>query len=83
IDFAMPLGTPVYAAEGGSVTFSGPARNAGNTIVIQNSDSLTYRYMHNNTLLYRAGQSVNAGDQITLSGNTGQSSGPHLHFDVR
>ncbi len=85
IDFAMPENTPVYAAKGGVViqTQVNPRAGTGIMIVIQGSDGLIYRYMHNNTLLYQTGQTVNAGDQITLSGNTGNSSGPHLHFDVR
>ncbi len=83
IDFAMPENTPVYAAEGGQVVTAGYSQKPGFMIVIQGNDGLTYRYMHNNVLLYQNNQAVNSGANISLSGNTGLSFGPHLHFDVR
>ena len=83
IDIAIPYGTPVYAAETGVIQFSGWAEGYGNLVIIRHRDnSLTY-YGHNLELLVRKGQAVKQGKVIALSGNSGLSTGPHLHFEIR
>lgn len=81
VDWAEPVGTPVYAAAPGRVVQANYSTSAGNWVVIQHSWGTT-KYMHNSRLAVKAGQSVKAGQLIAYSGNTGQSTGPHVHFQV-
>lgn len=81
-DFAASTGTPVYAAADGVVTISQYSSSAGYYISINHGNGLVTLYMHNSKLLVKAGQTVTKGQNISLSGNTGSSSGPHLHFQV-
>ena len=84
IDIAVPTGTPIRAALPGMVTVS--AYNAGGYgyyVMIDHGDGLVTLYAHCSRLLARVGQSVATGDIIALSGSTGRSTGPHLHFEVR
>ncbi|MGW2826824.1 M23 family metallopeptidase [Streptomyces sp. NPDC001443] len=87
-DFAVPSGTNVVAASGGTVVKAGgwgagdgPAY--GNAIVIKHANGLYSQYAHLSRIDVRIGQYVGAGQHIALSGNTGNSSGPHLHFEIR
>ncbi|MGX1132253.1 murein DD-endopeptidase MepM/ murein hydrolase activator NlpD [Streptomyces glaucescens] len=87
-DFAVPVGTKVVAAHGGTVVKAGgngagdgPAY--GNAIVIKHGNGSYSQYAHLSKVNVRIGQVVAAGQQIALSGNTGNSSGPHLHFEIR
>jgi murein DD-endopeptidase MepM/ murein hydrolase activator NlpD len=82
IDIAVPEGTPVRAAAGGVVTFSGWQEGFGLLVTIDHGNGYETYYGHLSKLLVSAGQSVSAGDVIALSGNTGLSTGPHLHFEV-
>lgn len=84
-DFACPVGTPVWAAGDGVVVQAGPAGGAGNMITIRHDDGLTTNYMHLSKIgkTTRVGQRVEAKTVIGYSGNTGLSTGPHLHFGVR
>lgn len=82
VDVGVPIGTPVYAAKSGKVIFADYMGNAGNAIMIQHSDMET-RYYHLNKIMVKSGEEVQAGDKIAESGNTGGSTGPHLHFEVR
>jgi murein DD-endopeptidase MepM/ murein hydrolase activator NlpD len=82
VDVGVPIGTPVYAAKAGKVIFANAMGTAGNAIMIQHSDMET-RYYHLNKILVESGQEVKAGDKIAESGNTGGSTGPHLHFEIR
>jgi lipoprotein NlpD len=84
IDMAAPMGTPVLAASAGSVIYSGDqVRGYGNMVVVKHSDDLVTVYAHNSVLLVRRGESVSAGQEIARVGDTGRSTAPHLHFEVR
>ncbi|MEU3501850.1 M23 family metallopeptidase [Streptomyces hundungensis] len=87
-DFAVPSGTPVSAAHGGTVVKAGPVGAGdgpayGNAIVIRHANNTYSQYAHLSRINVRIGQSVATGERIALSGNTGNSSGPHLHFEIR
>ncbi len=82
IDIAVPEGTPVRAALSGKVTSAGPNGGYGNYVAIQHDGGLLTFYAHLSTIGVRVGQKVERGQQIAKSGNTGTSTGPHLHFGV-
>jgi murein DD-endopeptidase MepM/ murein hydrolase activator NlpD len=82
IDLAGPIGTPEYAAMDGVVLEAGPASGFGLAVYIQHGNGDVTVYGHMNEILVTAGQVVKAGDTIALLGNQGQSTGPHLHFEV-
>lgn len=82
VDLATPVGSPVYAADGGTVLTAQTSDSYGNYIVIDHGNGLQTLYAHNSALLVRVGDTVSKGTQIALSGNTGNSTGPHLHFEV-
>jgi murein DD-endopeptidase MepM/ murein hydrolase activator NlpD len=82
IDLAAPLGTPIYAATDGVVLRAGPASGFGNAIYVQNADGDVEIYGHMKYYNVKAGDAVHAGDQIAKVGNQGQSTGPHLHFEL-
>ncbi|MGN0342358.1 MAG: peptidoglycan DD-metalloendopeptidase family protein [Roseburia sp.] len=82
VDFACPEGTPVMAALGGTVTYVGWINGYGNCVMIRHDDGTSTRYAHNSELLVEEGQTVVQGEIISLSGNTGNSTGPHLHFEI-
>lgn len=84
MDLAVPTGTPIRASLPGVVTVSQyNAGGYGYYVMIDHGNGLSTLYGHNSKLLARVGQSVEAGDIIALSGSTGRSTGPHLHFEVR
>jgi murein DD-endopeptidase MepM/ murein hydrolase activator NlpD len=83
VDIATPIGTPIVAPLGGKVTFSGKTAGYGNMVEIEHDDGLVTRYAHNSMNLVAAGDHVEAGQSIALIGNTGRSTGAHLHFEVR
>lgn len=87
-DFAVPVGTPVKAAGAGTVVKAGPNGGGdgpayGNAIVVKHANGTYSQYAHLSKIKAHVGQKVAAGQQIALSGNTGNSSGPHLHFEIR
>ncbi|MEU4066923.1 M23 family metallopeptidase [Streptomyces wedmorensis] len=87
-DFAVPVGTPVKAAGAGTVVKAGPNGGGdgpayGNAIVVKHANGTYSQYAHLSKIKVHVGQKVGAGQQIALSGNTGNSSGPHLHFEIR
>ncbi len=83
IDLAAPIGTTVFAADGGTVIFAGWSNwGYGNSIVLAHGNMLTL-YGHLSRITVRCGQQVGAGAPIGAVGSTGNSSGPHLHFEVR
>ena len=82
IDFAASTGTPIYAAAAGTVTSAGYSGKAGNLIIINHGNGLLTYYMHCNTIFVSAGQKVSKGQNIGQVGTTGNSTGPHLHFQV-
>jgi murein DD-endopeptidase MepM/ murein hydrolase activator NlpD len=81
LDFAAPVGTPVVAAREGTVSISHPSW-AGNLITIDHGDGLTTLYAHLSAVLVRPGQKVLSGQSIGLVGQLGNTTGPHLHFEV-
>lgn len=83
VDWATPTGTTIYASSGGTVTRAGWSSSYGYCVYIQHPDGVETRYAHNSKLLVKVGQAVKQGQSIALSGNTGDSSGPHLHFEIR
>ncbi|MFE0176082.1 M23 family metallopeptidase [Streptomyces sp. NPDC059002] len=87
-DFAVPIGTPVESVHGGTVVKAGPNGAGdgpayGNAVVIKHADGTYSQYAHLSQVDVRVGQAVGTGQRIALSGNTGNSSGPHLHFEIR
>ncbi|MGW7098480.1 M23 family metallopeptidase [Streptomyces sp. NPDC054838] len=87
-DFACPIGTPVHAASAGVVVKAGPNGGGdgpayGNAIVIRHANNTYSQYAHLSRIQVKIGQKVAMGAQIGLSGNTGNSTGPHLHFEIR
>lgn len=82
VDFAMPVGTPVLAVGDGEVVIAKRSGNAGNYVAIRHGRQYSTHYMHLKKLLVQPGQKVKRGDRIALSGNTGRSTGPHLHYEV-
>ncbi len=83
IDIAVGTGTPVHAAEAGTVIYAGWMEGYGNIVVIDHGNGLSTAYGHNSSLASSPGQSVAAGQVIAYSGSTGHSTGPHVHFEVR
>ena len=82
VDFAMPQGTPVLAVGDGEVLVAKRSGGAGYYVAIRHGRTYTTRYMHLRKLLVKPGQKVKRGDRIALSGNTGRSTGPHLHYEI-
>ncbi|MBU9811309.1 murein DD-endopeptidase MepM [Rahnella sp. C60] len=82
VDFAVPVGTPVLAVGDGEVVVAKNGGAAGNYVAIRHGRQYMTRYMHLRKLLVKPGQKVKRGDRIALSGNTGRSTGPHLHFEM-
>jgi murein DD-endopeptidase MepM/ murein hydrolase activator NlpD len=83
VDWATPIGTTVYASNAGTVAFAGWASGYGYAVYINHADGRQTRYGHLSKVLVSAGQTVSQGEKIALSGNTGRSSGPHVHFEIR
>ena len=82
IDWAVPKGTAVFASCGGTVARAGWGSGYGYVVYINHSDGRQTRYAHLSKVLVKVGQRVDQGQRIALSGNTGISSGPHLHFEI-
>ncbi len=83
VDFAAPVGTPLYASGDGVVTFAGRSSGYGNLIKIQHEFGIETRYAHMSRFAVRVGQRVSRGDRIGDMGATGRVTGPHLHYEVR
>jgi murein DD-endopeptidase MepM/ murein hydrolase activator NlpD len=83
VDFGAPTGTTIYAADAGSVIFSGWYGGYGNTVIVDHGGGITTLYAHCSRLFVSSGQSVGQGQAIAAVGSTGLSTGPHLHFEVR
>ncbi|MFE6359215.1 peptidoglycan DD-metalloendopeptidase family protein [Streptomyces sp. NPDC057806] len=82
-DFVVPTGTSLKAVGAGTVVSAGWAGAYGNQVVIRLADGHYAQYAHLSSLSVSSGQSVTAGQQVGLSGSTGNSTGPHLHFEIR
>ncbi|ARC55015.1 hypothetical protein AOQ88_02365 [Candidatus Riesia sp. GBBU] len=81
VDFSMPIGTPVLSTGNGKVTISRYGKNAGNFISISHYGKYTTKYMHLLKSFVKIGQNVKKGEIIALSGNSGRTTGPHLHYE--
>ncbi|MGH1468820.1 MAG: M23 family metallopeptidase [Bdellovibrionales bacterium] len=83
MDFAANIGTPIYAPADGTVSFAGREGGYGKIVSIDHGYGLVTRFAHTSRLLVKTGQKINRWDLIAEVGNTGRSSGPHLHYEVR
>jgi murein DD-endopeptidase MepM/ murein hydrolase activator NlpD len=83
IDLAVSVGTTVYAADGGTVVEAQYSGSYGNVVMIDHQNGQETRYAHNSKLLVKKGDKVYQGQPIAKSGNTGRSTGPHVHFEIR
>jgi murein DD-endopeptidase MepM/ murein hydrolase activator NlpD len=83
IDIAASSGTPIHAAAAGTVIHAGWLGGYGNLVVVDHGDGLSTAYAHASAILVGVGQAVSQGETLSLVGSTGNSSGPHLHFEVR
>ncbi|WP_176718823.1 peptidoglycan DD-metalloendopeptidase family protein [Caloranaerobacter ferrireducens] len=82
IDAGVPVGTPVYAIMPGVVTYSGWKSGYGKIVIIDHENGYETYYAHNSKLLVKKGDRVARRQKIALSGNTGRSTGPHVHFEI-
>ena len=82
VDWSVPVGTAVFASCGGTVAKAGWGSGYGYCVYINHEDGRQTRYGHLSKVLVKAGQTVKQGERIALSGNTGVSTGPHLHFEI-
>lgn len=82
VDWAVPTGTSIYASSGGTVTKAGWGGGYGYCVYITHSDGRETRYAHMSRVSVKAGEKVGQGQRIGYSGNTGISTGPHLHFEM-
>ena len=83
IDIGAKTGTPIHAVRGGTVRVAGDRGGYGNVVIIDHGKGLSTTYAHCNSLNVKTGQKVSANDVIATVGSTGNSTGPHLHFEVR
>ncbi len=83
IDFRAATGTRVYASKAGRITFAGRKGGYGKVVVIEHEGNYSTYYGHLSRIRVKVGQTVAKGKVIGLSGNTGVSTGPHLHFEIR
>ena len=83
LDIGVPYGTTVKAADGGKVTYAGWQGSYGKLVVITHDNGTQTAYAHNSSILVSVGQRVYQGQAIALAGSTGNSTGPHCHFEVR
>ncbi|MGP1931280.1 MAG: murein DD-endopeptidase MepM [Arsenophonus sp. ET-YP4-MAG3] len=82
VDFSMPIGTTIVSVGDGEVIVAKYSEMAGNFIAIRHSHQYITRYMHLRKLLVKVGQKVKKNERIALSGNTGRTTGPHLHYEL-
>ena len=82
LDIATPVGTKVHAVAEGIVTYAGVRSGYGNVVEIDHGNGYMTRFAHNSKLLVHVGERVRVGQVISLTGDTGRSTGPHLHFEV-
>ncbi|HTP66623.1 MAG TPA: M23 family metallopeptidase [Geobacteraceae bacterium] len=82
-DISVPIGTPVHPTESGTVFFAGPFHGYGNLVAVDHGNGYLTYYGHNSELLVKPGDRVSTDSVIALSGNTGRSTGPHVHYEMR
>ncbi len=83
VDYAAPTGTPVRSVLAGDIVFAGPKGGYGNLVEVRHGDGRRTRYAHLDRIDVKVGQRLGRGDLLGTVGSTGQSTGPHLHFEVR
>lgn len=83
IDIGVPIGTKIHASRSGEVVFSGYEEGYGNLVILEHEFGYQTYYGHLSKGLVKAGDNIRPGQTIALSGNTGRSTGPHLHFEIR
>lgn len=83
IDLAAPVGTPVKAAQAGTIVYAGDQKGYGLIAIISHENGLVTLYAHNHDLRVKTGQKVQSGQVIATVGESGRTTGPHLHFEVR
>lgn len=83
LDIAVPTGTTIAAAAEGTISFAGKKGGYGNMVIVQHPDGRETRYAHLHSISVEVGDPVSKGQPIALSGSTGKSTGPHLHFEMR
>lgn len=82
IDIAIPTGTPVKPVAPGVVAYCGPRSGYGNTVIVEHENGIITLYAHNSRIMVTQGQPVTSDSTLALSGSTGRSTGPHLHFEA-
>ena len=82
IDIAVPVGTPVLAIRKGRVVFAGERRGYGGTVIVEHDNGDRTMYGHNSLVRVSPGELVESGSVVAFSGNTGRSTGPHVHFEL-
>lgn len=83
VDMPAAIGSPIIAAMDGIVVSAGYHGGHGNSILVRHKNNFYTRYSHNSAILVKVGDEVIKGQMIAFSGNTGRSTGPHLHFEIR
>jgi murein DD-endopeptidase MepM/ murein hydrolase activator NlpD len=83
LDFPAATGTPIYAAAGGIVSFAEQTSDYGKLVKIDHGSGLETRYAHSSRILVKVGERIEKGQEIAEVGNTGRSTGPHLHYEIR
>ena len=81
IDIAVPVGTPVRATRKGQIVFAGPRSGYGSTVIVEHANGDRTLYGHNSVVRVQLGDLVDSGTVVAFSGNTGRSTGPHVHFE--
>lgn len=81
IDIAVPVGTPVHAIRKGRVVFAGVRSGYGSTVIVEHANGDRTLYGHNSLVRVHTGELVESGTIVAFSGNTGRSTGPHVHFE--
>ena len=82
IDIKAQMGTPVHAPAAGTVVVAGPAHEYGTAVMLDHGQDIKTLYGHLSKVSVRPGQKVERGMLLAFSGNTGRSSGPHLHYEI-
>ena len=83
MDFPVPTGTTIKSVAAGTVVSAGWEGSYGYQVVVRHQDGRHSQYAHLSAISVRNGQKVNSGQRLGRSGNTGNSTGPHLHFEIR
>lgn len=83
VDMSAPTGTPIRSFADGTVTFAGPRGGYGNVVIVEHANGYETRYAHQSAIDVAVGQRIRAGEVVGRVGSTGQSTGPHLHFELR